>query len=127
MDPFPIALSPSSTAPAVLGAAPKRARRTTEEKDSLSPNLADFSFSYASISSEMVFVAMHGNMHEDSLLSIVAVFYLWIDFLILAIGQDSDDSSVHVLICESGEWSELRPSSDDSDCDDFYEMIFFVP
>jgi hypothetical protein len=72
MDPFPIALSPSSTAPAVLGAAPKRARRTTEENDSFSPNLADFSFSYASSSSEMVFVAMHVTMHEDSWLSIVS-------------------------------------------------------
>jgi hypothetical protein len=76
MDPFPIALSPSSTAPAVFGAAPKRARRTTEEKDSFSPNLADFNFSYASSSSEMVLVAMHGTMHENIWLSILSGFSL---------------------------------------------------
>jgi hypothetical protein len=45
--------------------------------------------------------------------------------------SDSVDSSVRGLICESDECadelSELRSSDDDSDCDDFYEMIFFVP
>ena len=52
------------TAAPVFGVAMKTARRTTEEKDSRSRSLADLSFSYASSSREMVFVAMHEAVRE---------------------------------------------------------------
>ena len=48
-----------------MSAGPNRARRTTAENDSPG-RFALRSFSYASISSDIVFVAMHETIHENA-------------------------------------------------------------